>query len=495
MLLPVVRTLRELLDSIPLDYRWVHVPGAPDASSIQITNLSQHHEAAEPGGLHFCIRGAVYNGHRYAREAVSAGALALVCAYRIEDLPVPQIVVDNVREAMAHITCSFYSYPSRRLNVVGITGTSGKSSTAAMLENVLRGLGDSVINYGTFTGRHTTPESLLFQRRLAGAVAADIDTVVTEVTSHSLVQHRVDGTTFRIAAFTNLTPEHLDYHKTMEAYFRAKSHLFDPAMSKSCVIDVSTEWGARLASSVDPSRLHAFGSRDVTVDRLSPQGAHIRWRGHSAYLPVTPRFYLNNAIMAAEIALALGHEASEVADSLRNVRGVRGRYEVIDIGQPFAAIVDYAHTPDTINCVLKDTRELYPQANLVIVFGCGGDRDRKNRAPMGKDAASLAERVVLTSDNPRREEPESIINEIYSGVPKELRDTVTIVPDRAKAIAVAVQDARAGDVVLVVGKGHEQYQEIGDSRYPFQDQQVLRAELLKWMERETGSDGGDVGEQ
>jgi UDP-N-acetylmuramoyl-L-alanyl-D-glutamate--2,6-diaminopimelate ligase len=495
MLLPVVRTLRELLDSIPLDYTWVHVPGAPEASSIQITNLSQHHESAEPGGLHFCIRGAVYNGHRYAREAVSAGALALVCAYRIEDLPVPQIVVDNVREAMAHIACAFYSYPSGRLNVVGITGTSGKSSTAAMLENVLRSLGDSVINYGTFTGRYTTPESLLFQRRLAGAAAADIDTVVTEVTSHSLVQHRVDGTTFRIAAFTNLTPEHLDYHKTMEAYFRAKSQLFDPAMSKSCVIDVSTEWGARLASSVDPSRLHAFDPRDITVDRLLPQGMHIRWRGHSAYLPVTPRFYLNNAIMAAEIALALGREASEVADSLCDVRGVRGRYEVIDIGQPFAAIVDYAHTPSTINCVLKDTRELYPQANLVIVFGCGGDRDRKKRAPMGKDAASLAERVVLTSDNPRREDPTSIIDEIYSGVPEELRHAVTVVPDRAKAIAVAVQDARAGDVILVVGKGHEQYQEIGDSRYPFQDQQVLRAELLKWMERETGSDGGDVREQ
>jgi UDP-N-acetylmuramoyl-L-alanyl-D-glutamate--2,6-diaminopimelate ligase len=489
MLLPVVRTLRDLLDSIPLDYRWVHVPGAPDASSIQITNLSQHHGDAEPGGLHFCIRGAVHDGHRYAREAVSAGALALVCAYRVEDLPVPQILVDNVREAMAHIACAFYSYPSRRLNVVGITGTSGKSSTAAMLENILHSLGVSVFTYGTFTGRHTTPESLLFQRRLAGALAADIDTVITEVTSHSLVQHRVDGTTFRIAAFTNLTPEHLDYHKTMEAYFRAKSQLFDSAVSKSCVIDVSSEWGVRLASLIDSSRVHAFDPRDITVDRLSPEGAHIRWRGNSAYLPVTPRFYLNNAIMAAEIALALGHEASDVAASLRNLRGVRGRYEVIDEGQPFAAVVDFAHTPDAINCVLKDTRELYPQANLVIVFGCGGDRNREKRSAMGAIAVSLADRVILTSDNPRSDDPMSIIDHIHSGVPAELRDKVTVVQDRAKAIAVAVHDARAGDAILIVGKGHEQYQEIGARRYPFQDQQVLRAELGRWMERRTGSDG------
>jgi UDP-N-acetylmuramoyl-L-alanyl-D-glutamate--2,6-diaminopimelate ligase len=495
MPLPEVHTLRELLDSIPLDYRWVHVPGAPDASSIQITNLSQHHELAEPGGLHFCIRGAAHDGHRYAREAVSAGALALVCAYRIEDLPVPQILVDNVREAMAHVACAFYSHPSRRLNVVGITGTSGKSSTAGMLEDILRSLGVSVINYGTFSGRRTTPESLLFQRRLAGAATADINTVVTEVTSHSLMQHRVDGTTFRIAAFTNLTPEHLDYHKTMEAYFRAKSQLFDSAMSESCVIDVSTEWGVRLASSIGPSRLHAFDPRDITVDRLSPQGAHIRWRGYSTHLPVIPRFYLNNAIVAAEIALGLGHEASEIAASLRDVRGVRGRYEVIDVGQPFAGVVDYAHTPEEIDRVLKDTRELYPEANLVIVFGCGGDRSREKRAPMGKIAALLADRVVLTSDNPRSEDPASIIDEIYSGVPEELQHTVTVVPDRAKAIAVAVQDARPGDVILIVGKGHEQYQEIGDRRYPFQDQQVLRAELLRWMERETGSAGDDVLEE
>lgn len=488
MLLPVVRTLRDLLDSMPMDYRWVHVPGAPDASSIQITNLSQHHGDAEPGGLHFCVRGGVDDGHGYAREAVSAGALALVCAYRVEDLPVPQILVDNVREAMAHIACAFYSYPSRRLNVVGITGTSGKSSTAAMLENILRSLGGSVFTYGTFTGRHTTPGALLFQRRLAGAVAADIDTVVTEVTSHSLVQHRVDGTIFRIAAFTNLSPEHLDYHKTMEAYFRAKSQLFDSAMSKSCVIDVSSEWGVRLASSVDSSRLHVFDSRDITVNHLSPQGANVRWRGHSAYLPVTPRFYLNNAIMAAEIALALGHEASDVAASLHNVRGVRGRYEVIDEGQPFAAVIDFAHTADALERVLRDTREVYSQANLTVVFGCGGDRNREKRAPMGAIAASLADHVILTSDNPRNEEPVSIINTIYSGVPEESRDKVTAIPDRAKAISAAVQDARARDVILITGKGHEQYQEIGGRRYPFQDQQVLRAELVRWVERETGSD-------
>jgi UDP-N-acetylmuramoyl-L-alanyl-D-glutamate--2,6-diaminopimelate ligase len=487
MILPIVCTLRDLLDAMPLDYRWVHVPGAPDASSIQITNLSQHHGDAEPGALHFCIRGALHDGHDYAREAVSAGALALVCAYRIEDLPVPQILVDNVREAMAHIACAFYSNPSRRLNVIGITGTNGKSSTASMLENILATLGVSVITYGTLTGRHTTPESLLFQRRLAGAVAADIDTVVTEVTSHSLVQHRVDGTTFRIAAFTNLTPDHLDYHKTMESYFRAKSQLFDSTMSKSCVVDVSTEWGVRLAASIDSSRLHAFDSRQVTVDHLSSHGANVQWRGHSAYLSTTPRFYLNNAIMAAEIALALGHEPSEVAASLRNLRGVRGRYEIIDVGQPFVAVVDFAHTPETIDCVLRDTRELYPQANLIIVFGCGGDRDREKRAAMGAIAASLANRVILTSDNPRNEDPESIIDQIYSGVPLELRPKVTIVSDRAKAIASIVQDARAGDIILVVGKGHEQYQKIQGKLYPFQDKQVLRAELTKWMERETDS--------
>lgn len=352
-----------------------------------------------------------------------------------------------------------------------------------MVRDILRELGASARTYSTLTGRRTTPESLLFQRRLAEAVAAGTDIVVTEVTSHSLVQHRVAGTSFKVAAFTNLSRDHLDYHKSMENYFRAKGRLFDTEVSQRCVVNVSTEWGVRLARMIAPSRLQAFDPEEATVTDLTLRGANIRWRGHSVFVPVAPRFYINNAVTAAEIVVALGYEMEKVAKVLGQVHPIRGRYEQIDVGQEFTAVVDYAHTPDALSSVLTDTREICPRVHLTVVFGCGGDRDRDEREQMGAIAASLADHIILTSDNPRHEDPQKIISEIISGIPMELHSKVSTILDRGAAIASAVHQAEPGDVILVVGKGHEQYQEIQDIRHPFQDQQVLRAELAKWVDR------------
>jgi UDP-N-acetylmuramoyl-L-alanyl-D-glutamate--2,6-diaminopimelate ligase len=476
-------SLRDLLDSLHLDYQWVHVPGALDASAIPITQLSHAHTEAEPGALHFCIRGAAHDGHEYAREAVGAGAVALVCAYRIEDVPVPQIQVENVRQAMAQIACAFYGHPSSNMSVVGITGTNGKSTTTHMVRDILRALRVKVRTYGTLTGRRTTPESLLFQRRLAEAAAVGTSVVVTEVTSHSLVQYRVLGTSFRVAAFTNLSRDHLDYHKSMENYFRAKARLFDAEVSERCVVNVSTEWGVQLAGMIDPPRLQAFDPREVGVTDLTLRGANIHWRGHSVYVPVSPRFYINNAITAAEIVVALGYETEKVAGALGQAHPIRGRYEQVYAGQEFAAVVDYAHTPDALSTVLADTREICPRSNLTVVFGCGGDQSQDEREQMGAIAASMTDHIILTSDNPKYEDPQKIINEITSGIPAELHPKVSTIVDRSAAIASAVQRAEPGDVVLVVGKGHEQYQEIQGVRHPFQDQQILRAELAKWVDR------------
>jgi UDP-N-acetylmuramoyl-L-alanyl-D-glutamate--2,6-diaminopimelate ligase len=483
----VALPLRDLLNSLRLDYRWIHAPGEPDAASIEITHLSHENGDAQPGGLHFCIRGSSYDGHDYAQDAVGAGAVALVCAYHVENLPVPQLLVDNVRRAMAQIACSFYSHPSEKLNVVGITGTNGKTSTAYMVRDILRCLGVAALTYGTLSGQRTTPEAIVFQRRLAEAVATKVDTVVTEVTSHSLVQHRVGGTTFEIAAFTNLSQDHLDYHKTMEAYFTAKSKLFEESVSRRCVVNVSTEWGARLASMIDPARLHSFDPQEVAVSSLSPRGADIVWRGYPVHLPVSPRFLVDNAVMAAEIAVALDHEPAKIATCLEHIAGVRGRYELIDVGQPFVAIIDFGHTPDAIEAVLRNTREIYPDSNITIVFGCGGDRDRDKRRLMGAIAASMADRVVLTSDNPRSESAVDILEEIREGIPAESRSDVNIVPERAAGIALAIDVIREGDVVVVAGKGHEQYQEIDGKRYPFQDHQVVRAEAIRWLEKHSNS--------
>ncbi len=469
--------LADILRSLPQSYRWIHPSVDSLAESIEITHLSHDHRESAPGSLHFCIRGQHFDGHDFAHEAVNNGALAIVCAYQIDGLPVPQIVVDNVREAMAHAAVAFYGNPSQSLAVVGITGTNGKTTTSHMLGDLVAALDQRVAVYGTLTGQRTTPESIVFQRRLAEAVASRLDVVVVEVTSHSLVQHRTDGTRFRVAAFTNLGHDHLDFHESMDDYFAAKARLFTPAMSERCVVDVSTSWGQKLAAMISPDRLVAVDTAEVPVTGVGPSGATITWRGHEVRLLVAPRFARSNAIMAAEIAVAVGHEPERVAAALSSVSGVRGRFELIDLGQPFSVLVDFAHTPDAIGALLAGAREVFGDAPITLVFGCGGERDAEKRRPMGAIASELADRVVLTSDNPRREDPEAIIDDILDGVPSEARERVVVEVDRAKAIGLAIRTAEDGSVVLVAGKGHEQFQDTGGRRVPFQDHEVARVEI------------------
>ncbi|HMG45589.1 MAG TPA: UDP-N-acetylmuramoyl-L-alanyl-D-glutamate--2,6-diaminopimelate ligase [Acidimicrobiales bacterium] len=480
------KPLSDLLSKLRPGYRWLHASGDSDRERVMVSHLSCSSGDARPGSLHFCIRGKEFDGHDFADEAIANGAVALVSGYQLRrTTPVPQIVVSNVREAMAQLASEFYSHPSKSCDVIGITGTNGKTTTAVMLAHLLTRLGVGTAVFGTLTGQRTTPESLVFQKRIANALASGLQAVVTEVTSHGLVQHRVDATEFRLAVFTNLSRDHLDFHQDMDDYFEAKAQLFDSGTSHAAAVNLSTEWGDRLARRVDTSRVHLFDTSKIEILGVD-EHVVVEWRGEVVRMPRAPRFYVENAVTAAESALALGCAASAVAGAFEDLPRVVGRYEAIDAGQPFSVVVDFAHTPDALEKVLKDTAEMADSAPVTVVFGCGGERDPGKRAVMGAIADTHADRVIVTSDNPRGEDPGQIAADVVSGIPEDRRGLVDVVLDRREAIFAAVRRAEPGDVVVIAGKGHEQYQEIDSIRLPFRDQEVSRQAIQQWVATGTG---------
>jgi len=336
------------------------------------------------------------------------------------------------------------------------------------------GLGSPVHEIGTLTGSRTTPEGPELQRELAAALAAGDSAVAMEVSSHALDLHRVDGTRFRVVAFTNLGADHLDHHLTYEAYFDAKAKLFTPEMAELAVIDGRTQAGEEMVRRCELPTVVIDRSSIETIES-TPVSTTFRWRGVVVDLPLGGAFNVANAAIAAESALALGHEESAIAQALSESAPVPGRFESIDEGQDFTVIVDYAHTPDGLAAVLETARSV-TDAKLVVVFGAGGDRDRSKRPRMGDVARRWADRVVVTSDNPRGENPAAIISAIVSGMenPPEL-----VEPDRRAAIRHALAGARSGDVVVIAGKGHETTQTIGDEVIEFDDRSVVREELAR----------------
>lgn len=474
-------SLYDLISPLPIDYRWIHSSERGLAGSIEIRHLSHSHGEAQPGSLHFCIRGEDHDGHHYARDAVNNGAVAVVAAYQIDDLPTPQLLVGNVREAMAAISCNFFGHPSKKLTVVGVTGTNGKTTTVHALGQMLSGLGVKSRAYGTLSGRRTTPESIEFQGRLASAVEAQVDVVAAEVTSHGLEQHRVDGTVFALSAFTNLSHEHLDYHGDMESYFLAKCRLFESHFSRRCIVNVSSAWGKRLAADIESDRLIEVGPSTFEVVAIEKSKVVIRWRGMEISSRSWPGFYLQNFILAAEIAVELGHNPDDVSPLLSNLDGVRGRYQLVDLGQPFEAIVDFAHTPSALEALLQGVAES-SSGKTTIVFGSGGDRDKEKRGRMGKVAARFADYIILTSDNPRSEDPEQIVEDIKSEMSASELRKVRVIVDRSAAIAAGISGADEGATILIAGKGHEQYQEVLGERIPFQDHEVVRRSIVRWLE-------------
>ncbi|MCB0964618.1 MAG: UDP-N-acetylmuramoyl-L-alanyl-D-glutamate--2,6-diaminopimelate ligase [Acidimicrobiales bacterium] len=436
--------------------------------AVAVTVAVHDSRAVAPGCLYCCIPGARHDGHDFAGGAVEAGATALLVEREL-DLPVPQLVVPSVREAIGPVAALLAGDPSEHLEVVGVTGTNGKTTTTHLLAAILEAAGRSCGTIGTLTGARTTPEAPELQAQLAAMVAEGRDAVAMEVSSHALDQHRVDGTRFRVGVFTNLSQDHLDHHETMEAYFAAKARLFTPELCDVAVVNRDDTRG-RLLAEVAAVPTRSYGLDDVADLVLSASGSAFTWRGQPVHLPLPGRFNVANALAAATAAAELGIGADAVAAGLAAAGVVAGRFERVEVGQPFLAVVDYAHTPEGLAELLGAAREL-TAGRVIVVFGAGGDRDHSKRPLMGEAAAAGADLVVLTTDNPRSEDPAAIISAVRAGIDDET--DLLVEPDRAAAIAAAVGAAGPDDAVVVAGKGHETTQVVGTEATPFDDRLVL----------------------
>jgi UDP-N-acetylmuramoyl-L-alanyl-D-glutamate--2,6-diaminopimelate ligase len=461
------------------------VRGDPDGSVRDASNDSRRVPA---GSLFFCIPGDQVDGHAFARQAVDAGAAALVVDHPLA-VAAPQLVVRSVREAIGPMAAAVFGHPARDLTVVGITGTNGKTTITYLLESVFRAagwrpgvIGTTGLRIGAVSSplSHTTPEAPELHRALARMRTDGVRGVALEISSHALAQHRVDGLVVDAAVFTNLSQDHLDLHGTMEAYFAAKRLLFTPDHARSAVVNADDAWGRRLLEhpSLPTTTYGVAHDADVRVIDVSVD-AH----GSSSVVDGVPvrtalrgRFNVENVVAALAAARAVGIGLDVAARGVAEVRAVPGRMEPVDAGQDFTVVVDYAHTPDSIHSVLRGARGS-AAGRVIVVFGCGGDRDRAKRPMMGRAAAEDADVVIVTNDNPRSEDPLVIIDEITSGIPDGAAAIVE--PDRAAAIERAIDAARAGDVVVIAGKGHETTQEIDGTFVPFDDRQVARAALAR----------------
>ena len=445
-----------------------------DPALVEVTSVVHDSRAVTGGALFCCIPGALVDGHEFAAGAVDAGAVALLCE-RPLPLTVAQAVVSATRTAMGPVASMFHGDPSRALDVIGVTGTNGKTTTTHLLRSILDVAGRNAAVIGTLTGARTTPEATDLQAQLAALRDEGVDAVAMEVSSHALAQHRVDGTWFRLGVFTNLSRDHLDFHRTLDDYFAAKASLFTPDRCELAVVNVDDPWGRKLTARLTiPWRPVSFGLVDDIEVRAD--GARCTWDGVDLQVPLGGRFNLANALAAAVAARELGLSPESIAKGLAGSGPVPGRFEPVAAGQPFHVFVDYAHTPDGLEQLLLAAREIAGQGRVLVVFGSGGDRDHTKRAPMGEVASRVADEVVLTSDNPRSEDPSAIINAVLEGIAD--RRSLIVEPDRRAAIDAAIGHAQAGDVLVIAGKGHETTQITGDVVVPFDDRVVAR-ELLE----------------
>ncbi len=445
--------------------------GAPtDPAGPTVTGIVYDSRAVVPGSWYCCLRGATSDGHTFAERAVADGAVALLVDHEL-DLPVPPLVVADTRIAMGSLSSAFFGHPSRSLVVVGVTGTNGKTTTTSLIAAVLEHAGMPCGVIGTLTGKHTTPEAPDLQAQLAQFVADGRVAVVMEVSSHALALHRVVGTHFALAVFTNLGRDHLDLHGTVERYFAAKASLFTPALAARGIANVDEPRGQPLVDAAGIP-MTGFSAADMDDLAVTPTRHEYDWRGQHVTVGIGGAFNAMNSLAAATAAAELGIEPSVIAAGLHSAPPVPGRFEPVRAGQAFDVIVDYAHTPDGLSEALRAARAASGAGRVIAVFGCGGDRDREKRPEMGAVAAELADRVVVTSDNPRSEDPLEIINAVIQGVPADYRDLVVSEPDRRQAFSAAFQMARPGDVVVIAGKGHETTQTIGTTVVEFDDRAV-----------------------
>lgn len=468
-----------------LDYKGLE---NPDILSIENDNRK-----VVNGSLFVCIKGFTVDGHDFAELAVKEGAVAVI-AEKPLSLPVPVIVVEDTRRALALLADAFYRQPSHKMHMIGITGTNGKTTTSHLIEKILSDAGQVTGLIGTMytkigskqlETKNTTPESLTLQKTFHQMVEEGVQSAVMEVSSHALVEGRVHGTDFNVAVFTNLTQDHLDYHHTMEEYQRAKSLLFsqlgntfDFENPKYAVLNIDDN-ASKMYIECTSAHVVTYGidnkatfqatnikisAKGTEFDLVSPFGIH------QVTIQLIGKFSVYNALASLAAAICSGITLENAISSLESVQGVSGRFELVDAGQEFTVIVDYSHTPDSLENVLQTIKQ-FVQGKVWVVVGCGGDRDRTKRPLMAKIACELSDRPIFTSDNPRSEDPMEIIRDMEAGVSGQEYD---VFPDRREAITYAVKHAGRNDVILIAGKGHETYQIIGDKVLDFDDREVAR---------------------
>ncbi|MCL5266840.1 MAG: UDP-N-acetylmuramoyl-L-alanyl-D-glutamate--2,6-diaminopimelate ligase [Bacteroidetes bacterium] len=475
-------------------------------AEVEITDIQYDSRKVTGGSLFIALKGTQFDGHRFIVDAISSGASAVA----VEDNSIvnddyflshhtTKLVVPNTRRALALLSANLFNHPANRLKLVGITGTNGKTTSTYLIKSVMKSAGEKVLLVGTIDyllddqpfeqATHTTPESLDLNRMMASAVERKATCAVMEVSSHSLVMDRVYGVPFNVAVFTNLTQDHLDFHKTMEEYFRAKKVLFDDLLPNAfAVSNLDDEYGRRIVADTRARKVfYGFDSNaDFCIVRSSfgEEGTLVVISYQGKEFLITSRlvgkFNAYNLAASFAAAVMMGYDGKAAADALSGVEMVKGRFERVDSGKGFLVVVDYAHSPDSLQKTLQAAKEILQASGkngrLVTVFGCGGNRDRGKRPKMGKIAEDLSDMVIVTSDNPRDEDPGAIVDEILAGMTQRDNAVLRIV-DRREAIRESVRLARENDIVVIAGKGHEQYQEIKGVRHHFDDREEVEKVL------------------
>ena len=473
---PVDRALHELLHGVD-----ARIAGNGD---VMVRGITQDSRSVNAGDLYCCVRGDSFDGHDFVEGAVQAGAVAILVDQPVDNVPhhVAVITVSDVRPVLGLVAANGFGHPAEMLTIVGITGTNGKTSTAAIIASILEANGDRVRVIGTLNGARTTPEAIDLQAILHAAVVEGVTHVVMEVSSHALHQGRVNGITFAVGVFTNIARDHLDYHGTEENYFAAKALLFASGRSRIGVVNIDDPRGQLLVD-VGNVPMRGFGIADVENVETRVDQVSYTWRGHKVTVPMGGAFTLMNSLAAVTSADVLGISPDVIVHGCAQLHQVPGRFESVSNDLGIGVVVDYAHTPDGLAQVLQSARDL-TQHRVITVFGCGGNRDHGKRPMMGNVAALLSDVVIVTSDNPRTEDPRSIIEEILSGMGEQAQKSARIEVEREKAIASAISLAERGDIVVIAGKGHETTQEINGVFTPFNDVEVARLAL---HERKDGS--------
>ncbi len=476
------------LPHVPLSAVAAAVPGAEirGDARIPIGEATFDSGRVGPGALFFCVPGARADGHAFAGNAARSGAAALVVERWLE-LDLPQVLVPSARRAMGPMSAVVFGEPARSLTIVGVTGTNGKTTVVHLLDSVLRAAGQRTGVIGT-VGAHvagdpislarTTPEAPDLQRLLARMRDDGVTTVAMEVSSHALEQGRVGGVVFDAAVFTNLSQDHLDHHGSMESYFAAKASLFAPGRTEHALLNLDDPWGRRLLDVAVPITTYGLDpGADVRAEdvRATVDGLAFRVGDREVTSPLRGAFNVSNCLAAIASSGVIGVATLDAIRGVASAGQVAGRMEPVGAEQDFLVVVDYAHTPDSIRTVLAAARPL-ATGRVIVVFGCGGDRDRAKRFPMGAAATEGADLTVITTDNPRSEDPNDIIADVERGAAAS-GGRYIVEPDRRSAIRLALSDARSGDVVVVAGKGHESEQELAGGSIPFDDRVVVREEL------------------